>query len=52
MLYNNIVERDKKRKIKMLYGMNDEELGLVKKEKLNIKKVILVIAIIIIGFLI
>ena len=36
----------------MLYGMNDEELGLVKKEKLNIKKVILVIAIIIIGFLI
>ncbi len=36
----------------MLYGMNDEELGLVKKEKLNIKKVILVIAIIIISFLI
>lgn len=36
----------------MLYGMDDEELGLVKKGKLNIKKVILVIAIIIIGFLI
>jgi len=36
----------------MLYGMDDEELGLVKKGKLNIKKVILVIAVIIIGFLI